>query len=312
MERLLAIFAALADPTRLRIFMLVRDMQLSMGELADILGQSQPRVSRHVRLLAEAGLVRRRKEGAWVFVDIEDQQLAEAADTIIATAAPDDELIAPERARLAEVRAERERALDIWFAEKAGEWDLVSRLGGQEPEVEEALAATALAEPVGRLLDIGTGTGTMLAQLAEHASAAVGIDRSAEMLRLARGKLSPQGRQIAELLPADMRNLPFADASFDLVTLVQVLHFADDPAAVVDEAARVLAPGGRMLIAEFAPHDHEELRARFHHARLGFEEETVLGWMRAAGLTARVVSRHPGTRLQVHITEGKKLLIHRN
>ena len=216
------------------------------------------------------------------------------------------DLIAHERAKLAEVRAERQRGLDAWFAEKAGEWDLVSKLGGQEREVEEALAAAARVPSVGRLLDIGTGTGLVLGLLAAEAESAFGIDRSPEMLRLARAKLSEGGRQLAELRHADMLQLPFEDGSFDTVTLVQVLHFADDPAAVVAEAERVLAPGGKLLIAEFAPHNHEELRERFHHARLGFDEVTVLHWLDSAGLSPRVVSRHPGTRLQVHVTEGRK------
>lgn len=306
MDRLLHIFAALADPTRLRIFLLVSDMQLSMGELADILGQSQPRVSRHVRLLEEAGLVRRRKEGAWVFVDRDEAAPNAEINALIGRVAGGRDLIAPEHAKLAEVRAERQRGLDEWFAEKAGEWDLVSKLGGQEREVEEALAAAARQPAVGRLLDIGTGTGLVLGLLAADAENAVGIDRSPEMLRLARAKLSEGGRQLAELRRADMLELPFEDGGFDTVTLVQVLHFADDPAAVVAEAARVLAPGGKLLIAEFAPHNHEELRERFHHARLGFDEATVLHWLESAGLSPRVVSRHPGARLQVHVTEGRK------
>lgn len=306
MKPLLAILDALSDPTRLRIFLLVREMQLSMGELADILGQSQPRVSRHVRLLSEAGLVRRRKEGAWVFVDVDERAPVAEINALAARVAAGRDLIAAEHARLGEVRSERQRVLDCWFAEKAGEWDLVSRLGGQEREVEAALAAAARQPAVGRLLDIGTGTGLVLGLLAGDAESAIGIDRSPEMLRLARAKLSQDGRQMAELQHADMRNLPFADASFDTVTLSQVLHFVDDPAGVVLEAARVLAPGGKLLIAEFAPHGHEELRERFHHARLGFEENVTLGWLESAGLCPRVVSRHPGSRLQVYVTEGRK------
>lgn len=299
-------FAALADPTRLRIFLLVREMQLSMGELAEILGQSQPRVSRHVRILAEAGLVRRSKEGAWVFVDVDESAPLATVNALVAEVANGRDLIADEHARLAEVRRERQRTLDAWFAEKAGEWDLVTKLGGHEPDVEAALRTAARQPEVGRLLDIGTGTGLVLGLLASEARWAVGIDRSPEMLRLARAKLSEGGRQLADLQHADMRALPFGNGSFDTVTLVQVLHFSDDPASVVTEAARVLADGGKLLIAEFAPHNHEELRERFHHARLGFEEATVLGWMTAAGLTARVVSRHPGNNLQVHVTEGRK------
>ena len=306
MDRIQTIFAALADPTRTRILLLVRDLQLSVGELADILDQSQPRVSRHVRILAEAGLVRRQKEGAWVFVGVGDAALSERINDLISSLSDGADPIAPERSRLAQVRAERQRRIDGWFEANAGEWDLLRRLSGQDEAVEDALVAAAAEPGVGRLLDIGTGTGRVLELLAKQADSAVGIDRSPEMLRLARGKLAGSGNQSAEVRQADMSALPFADGSFDTVTLHHVLHFADEPAAVVSEAARLLSPGGKLLVADYAAHELEELRTRFHHSRLGFEDEAVLGFMKAAGLSAKLKSSHPGPELCVQLWEGRR------
>jgi len=306
MNRLHDVFAALADPTRVKIILLVRDLQLSMGELADLLDQSQPRVSRHVRILAEAGLVRRHKEGAWVFVGLGENAPTDEIYALIARLLPDQDPISAERARLAQVRGERQKAIDDWFRAHAGEWDLLRRLGGQDSEVENAIVAAARKPEVGRLLDIGTGTGRLLELLSREATEAVGVDRSPEMLRLARGKLTVGGNQAAEVRQADMRALPFDDGHFDTVALHHVLHFADDPAAVIAEAARTVAPGGKLLIADYAPHAREELRSRYQHLRLGFEDDAVLGWLGTSGLKPHLLSRHPGPELSVTIWEGRR------
>lgn len=300
------IFAALADPTRVKILLLVQDLQLSVGELADLLDQSQPRVSRHVRILAEAGLVQRQKEGAWVFVGLGQGAVAATLAGLAQQMQPGADPIAAERARLGQVRAERQRVVDDWFQANAGEWDLLRRMGGQEDGVEAALVAAAATPGVGRLLDIGTGTGRVLELLGPQAVSATGIDRSPEMLRLARGKLTAAGAQSAELKQADMRSLPFEIGSFDTITMQHVLHFADDPAEILQEAARVLAPGGKLLVADYAAHDHEALRSRYHHARLGFEEDGLSAMLASAGLAPRLLSRHKGPELSVLLWEGRK------
>jgi ubiquinone/menaquinone biosynthesis C-methylase UbiE len=299
------VFASLADPTRVRILLLVRDLQLSVGELADILDQSQPRVSRHVRILAEAGLVRRHKEGAWVFVGPGDRAVVEPVFALIQAVAAGADPIAVERSRLAQVRADRQQRIDEWFEANAGEWDLLRRLGGDDTAVEQALAA-AVGPSAGRLLDIGTGTGRILELLAGGADSATGVDRSPEMLRIARGKLAAAGNQKADLLQADMRALPFADAAFDTVTMHHVLHFADNPAAVLAEAARVVAPGGRLIVADYAAHQREELRSRFQHSRLGFETEALSALMADVGLKPSLLSAHPGPELSVMLWEGRR------
>ncbi len=289
MPAALDIFRALADPTRIRILLLVRRMELAVGELADVLGQSQPRVSRHVRILGQAGLVRRSKEGAWVFV-----RLGDAATPVLAVLdACEDSRGDGDAARLTAVRAERDAAAAAYFVAQAESWDRLRSLHIAESEVEAAIVTALGARPLGDLLDIGTGTGRMIELLGPRARSATGIDRSPEMLRLARGRIEAAGLPHAEVRRGDMFALPHADASVDTVVLHQVLHFADTPAAAIAEAARVLAPGGRLLIADFAPHHREELRAAQAHARLGFEGGVVTGWLRAAGLDARVVTDLP-------------------
>ncbi len=291
MQALLSIFRALADPSRVRILLLVRRMELSVGELAAVLGQSQPRVSRHIRILCDAGLVRRVKEGAWVFVRLGapavcDPVLA-SIDALTADAG------AVDQARLAVVRAERAAAADAWFAAHAADWDRERSLHIAESEVEAAILAALAPDDLGSLVDVGTGTGRMIELLGPHARAALGIDRSPEMLRLARGRIEASGLPHAEVRRGDMYALPREDGSSDTVVLHQVLHFADDPAAVIGEAARVLAAGGRLLVADFMPHGREELRTQQRHVRLGFGDEQVIGWMTAAGLEARVAAQLP-------------------
>ncbi|MGI4880478.1 MAG: ArsR/SmtB family transcription factor [Janthinobacterium lividum] len=305
MSSSLPIFRALADPTRLRIVLLVRHIELAVGELAAVLCQSQPRVSRHLKILADAGLLNRAKEGAWVFV-----RLGDAARVGPALAMLDalGESAATDLARLADVRNERAAAAAAYFAAHAADWDGIRSLHAADCDVEGAIVDLLGDRPVGRLLDIGTGTGRMIELLGPGAASAIGIDRSPEMLRLARGKIEAAGLGHAEVRHADMYALPRADGSADTVVIHQVLHYADTPERVIGEAARVLDDAGRMLVIDFAPHDREELRARHAHARLGFDDAQIGGWLRGAGLvvtrTAHVTT--PGFPLTVSLWLGER------
>lgn len=289
MTKTLDIFAALADPTRLRILALLRAMELSVGELAQILGQSQPRVSRHVKILADAGIAQRRREGAWIFLGLGDPAcvapLLAAIDAWTAQAAPDPWMLA-DIARLAAVRADRASAAAAYFDSHAAEWDEMRSLHAPESAVEAAIIALIGQAPIGRLVDIGTGTGRMLELFAPRASQATGLDRSAEMLRLARVKLAAAGLAHVDVRQGDMYALPLPDSAADLVIIHQVLHYALQPAAAIAEAARLLAPGGRLLIVDFGPHEREELRTRHAHARLGFADAQIAAWFAEAGLAA--------------------------
>lgn len=301
-----AIFAALADPTRLRVLMLLRAMELSVGEIAQVLGQSQPRVSRHLRILIDAGLAERRKEGSWVFVSLAVRERVEPLFLLLERWADLDgeaASITADAARLAAVRADRAAAAQAYFAAHAGQWDALRSLHVAESEVEAAIARALAGAPLGRLIDIGTGTGRMIELFANRADHALGVDRSPEMLRLARAKLAEAGLT-AELRQGDMYALPLPSGEADTVILHQVLHYAQSPAVAVAEAARQLAPGGRLLIADFAAHGREELRSRDAHARLGFADDAVLGWLEAAGLEGRVVEHLEGGELTVTIWLG--------
>jgi ArsR family transcriptional regulator len=211
-------------------------------------------------------------------------------------------------ARLAAVRADRAAAAERYFAARAQDWDRIRSLHIAECEVEAAVARALAGRPVGRLIDIGTGTGRMIELFGRDADHALGVDRSPEMLRLARVKLAQAGLTGAELRQGDMYALPLASTSADTVILHQVLHYAQQPAAAVMEASRLLAPGGRLLIVDFAPHEREELRDRDAHVRLGFADEAVLKFLEAAGLEARIVQHLEGGELTVTIWEGVRAL----
>ena len=314
----LDIFRALADATRLRIMTLLGSMELSVGELAQVLGQSQPRVSRHVKILCDAGLAERRKEGSWVFLALGPAaRVAPVMRAIEALTELDgDHWAVADAARLAAVRADRAASAAGWFEANAGQWDAIRSLHVAEEQVEAAMAGVLGDDPVGSLIDIGTGTGRMLELFGARAGQALGIDRSSEMLRLARAKLSERGVN-AELRQADLYALPLGDGDANVAILHHVLHFAQQPGAAIAEAARVLGEardgkgGGRLLIADFAPHDREELRSRDAHTRLGFSDAQIGQWFEAAGLALARVETLEGGELTVKLWLGVKRAVRR-
>lgn len=304
----LEIFRALADPTRLRIVALLRAMELSVGELAQVLGQSQPRVSRHVKILVDAGLAERRKEGSWVFLGLGDpvrvRPLLDAIDGW--SEEGEDHWMRADIARLAAVRADRQAAAEAYFAAHADQWDAIRSLHVAESEVEAAMRRALAEEGIGRLVDIGTGTGRMLELFGGDATSAIGIDRSPEMLRLARAKLAEAGLERTEIRQGDMYALELPSDAADTVILHQVLHYAQQPAAAIAEAARLLDTGGRLLIADFAAHQREELRSRDAHARLGFSDEQIAKWFDAARLEGGLVDELRGGELTVKLWLGRR------
>ena len=300
-------FQALADPTRLRIVALLRLMELSVGELAQVLGQSQPRVSRHLKILADAGVLERRKEGSWVFLTLADAERVEPMFALVDCWADSatEALFASDAARIETIRAERADAANRHFADIAGRWDQVRSLHVAESEVERAIEQTLGHQSLGRLVDVGTGTGRMIELFGPRSTQAIGIDRSSDMLRLARVKLEAAGIA-SSLRQGDMYALPLADQSADSVIIHQVLHYAHSPAAAIGEAARVLAPGGPLLVVDFAAHGREELRATDAHIRLGFEDEVMAGWFAAVGLEVDEVRHLEGGELTVTLWRGIK------
>jgi ubiquinone/menaquinone biosynthesis C-methylase UbiE len=285
MDKLIAMLRAAGDPTRLRLLLLLRDSELAVSELIEIVGQSQPRVSRHLKLLGEAGLLERFKEGSWVFYRAADQGKGAELGRVLAALA-DPSLLETDRARLAHVREARAAAAAAYFKANAAEWERIRALHAPEKDVEAAIVRRLTARPMEAFLDAGTGTGRMLELLAPYARRAVGIDISPEMLAIARDRLARENLPQVQVRLGDIYRLPFTagDASFDAVLFHQVLHYLDDPGAAVAEAARVMRQGGRLAIADFAPHGLEFLREDYAHRRLGFSDREVKGWFEAAGL----------------------------
>jgi ubiquinone/menaquinone biosynthesis C-methylase UbiE/DNA-binding HxlR family transcriptional regulator len=301
------LFQAVSDPTRLRILALLARMELSVGELAQLLDQSQPRVSRHVRILADAGVVDRRKEGSWVFLALSDAGRTEPLVKLIDAWTDEESAAVFERdsARLDAVRADRAEAAARYFTAQAEIWDSIRSLHVAETEVERAIDRSLGKRGFRTLVDIGTGTGRMIELFGPRAGQAIGIDRSSEMLRLARVKLESAGVR-SSLRQGDMYALPLDDGTADCVIIHQVLHYAHAPADAIVEAARVLAPGGTLLVVDFAAHDREELRARDAHLRLGFADEVMAGWFAGAGLEVDHVEHLEGGALTVTLWRGCK------
>jgi ubiquinone/menaquinone biosynthesis C-methylase UbiE len=308
------VMRALGDLTRLRIMRLIGTMELAVGELAHVLGQSQPRVSRHVAILCDAGLAERRHEGSWVFL----RQAATAglattrAVTRLLAAAEDEDAAfaracAEDRRHLAAIRDAREKSAAEYFARHAGEWDRLRAILAPAEAVERALVAALDGEPLGEVLDIGTGTGRIAELLEPAASRVTGVDKSPEMLRLARARLQglPAGR--VELVQGDFAALPFAPDSFDTVVFHQVLHYAPEPDYALAEAARVCRAGGRIAIADLAAHAREELRRTHAHARLGFDDEQMAAMLARFGFAGAASETIEGGELAVKVWTARRL-----
>lgn len=302
MDELLATLKAAAETTRLRLLALCAHGELTVTELTQILGQSQPRVSRHLKLLCDAGLLDRFREGTFAFFRLAERgPSAELARVLVDAIPADDPTLTLDLERLEAIKRARSESAASYFRENAARWHEIRSLHVPEREVEEALLRLLPADGVGELLDIGTGTGRMLEVLGPRAQRAVGIDQSREMLAIARTKLEGAGLRHCHVRQADMYQLPFPSGSFDAAVLHQVLHFAESPADLLAEAGRVLKPGGLLLIVDFAPHQLEALRAEHAHRRLGFTDEEVSGWCHLAGLDGRPVVHLPGDPLTVSI-----------
>ena len=300
MDALLAALRAAGESTRLRLLALCAHSDLTVSEITQILGQSQPRVSRHLKLLCDAGLLERNREGTWAFFRLPaGGALAQLGRQLVDAIPSEDPTLALDLERLQEiVDARAARAAD-YFRRNAVKWDELRSLYVDDREVERQLVKLLPPGGAADLLDIGTGTGRILEVLSPHVGRAIGIDLSQEMLMVARSKLERAGLRNCSVRQADMLKLPLAGAAFDLVTMHQVLHYAQSPAAVIAEAARVLRPGGRLLLVDFAEHGEESLREQQAHRWLGFKDTDLADWCTAAGLVPTKPERLPGTPLTV-------------
>lgn len=285
LEHIVTALRAVGEPSRLRILALLAQGELTVSELVSVLGQSQPRVSRHIKLLASAGLVERLPEGTWVFYRLADHGLGQKlARGVVDLLDHNDQVLERDLERLQAVKHARIHAANRYFAQVAQDWEHIRSLHLSEGSVEQQLRAEIGDSHFRTMLDIGTGTGRMLEVFASMTGHAIGIDLNHEMLNLARLNLEKAGLKHCSVRHSDLYTLPFAASKFDLVTIHQVLHYLDEPATALAEAARVLAPGGILAIVDFAPHQLEYLRDQHAHRRLGFTDHEVDRWMRAAGL----------------------------
>lgn len=292
MDTLLQGMRAVAEPTRLRLLALCAHAELTVTELTQILGQSQPRVSRHLKLLVDAGLLDRFREGTWAFYRLSEQNACAALGRqIVDLIQADDAVLALDLERLEAIKNARAEQAANYFRMNAEKWREVSDFHIDEAEIEQAIQQLLPSDHVGDLLDIGTGTGRILEVYGATARRAVGIDLSREMLAVARANLEKAGLRNCQVRLGDMYQLPVPSSTFDSVTIHQVLHYADAPGDVIAEAARTLKPGGRLILVDFAPHQEESLRVEHAHRRLGFTEEEISQWLNRAGLSL-IETRH--------------------
>lgn len=297
LDTVLDALRAAAEPTRLRILAVLAENELTVSELTEILGQSQPRVSRHLKVLCNAGLLARFREGAWAFYRLADSgEAAEVGRALLPLVPGDDASVSNDARRVTNVRALREEAAARYFQEMAPHWHKVRSLYVPESAVEAAMLDAVGDDPIDELVDIGTGTGRILEIFASRIRRGIGFDLSHAMLGVARAALAKSGFRNCQVRHGDLYQLPLASGSADVVTIHQVLHYLEYPGDGVVEAARVLRPGGRLLVVDFAPHELEFLRTEHAHRRLGLGDDTVGDWCRAAGLEVAPVVHLAGDR----------------
>ncbi|MCB2112555.1 MAG: metalloregulator ArsR/SmtB family transcription factor [Parvularculaceae bacterium] len=302
LDTILNVLRAIGEETRLRIMALLMRGELTVSEITQILGQSQPRVSRHLKILTDAGLVDKFREGSWMFYRIAAAAPA-ATDAVFgavkALNASGDRVIARDGDRFEQSRLARAAIAAEYFEKNAGEWDTVRSLQIEESQVEQRMRRILANDRVELFVDLGTGTGRMLTVFSDLYESGIGFDLSREMLAVARDNLERAGVAHAQVRHGDLFSLPVETGSTDIVCIHHVLHFLAEPGAAVMEAARLLKPGGRLIISDFAPHEVELLRAEHAHRRLGFPDDEVAGWCASAGLElagTETLSPRPGSK----------------
>lgn len=286
---------AAAEPTRLRVLSLLSKSQLSVNEITQVIGQSQPTVSRHLKSLADAGLIERSPEGAWVFYRVpDDGPGAVLVNKLVSELSSTDPTIAADDAALDNIRLARTEAAARYFSDNAAQWQKLRSLHAANADVEAAMIEIAGSEPIGELLDLGTGTGRILELMAPMIDRGVGLDISHEMLSIARANLTRSGLIRCSVRHGSLYQPPFGDDSFDFIVMHQVLHYLENPAEAIAHAARLLEPGGRLMIADFAPHQLEYLREEHQHRKLGISSDELKTWADNALLSIEQERTLPG------------------
>ena len=288
MDNLLTALKAVADPTRLRLLAITAKSALSVSELTEIMGQGQPIISRHLKLLFEAGLLDRFREGKSVYYRLSDDGYREGntARKILSLLPMNSLEVERDSVRLEEINLLRSVRATEYFRQNAEDWGSIRSLYVDEQKVEELLL-DRIPDHVENLLDIGTGTGRMLEVFADRVGRGIGVDNSYEMLSLARAALEQRDIRHCHVRYGDMYRLPLIDVNFNIIVVHQVLRYSQDPAAVIAEASRVLQPNGLVFVVDFAPHSVEVLKEKHAHQWLGFDDREALSWCNKAGLTIK-------------------------
>lgn len=305
-SELVAALKAAAEPTRLRILALLADAELNVKDLTQILGQSQPRISRHLKLLAEAGLVERFRDGSWVYFHVSDRteggrlalQVARSVDAA-------ESVLRRDRDRCSALKADREAEAQNYFAAHAADWTRLRSLHVAEHEVETAMLDVLGPGPFKLFVDLGTGTGRTLELFGNRYQRGLGLDVNQAMLAYAEGTIARAHLSNAQVRHGDIYHLALPDRCADAVVVHQVLHYLPEPGLALREAGRVLSPGGKLLIVDFAPHDHEFLREEHAHKRLGFSDQQIDQWLSDAGLhvtRSQQLAPPPGDRDGLTVT----------
>jgi ArsR family transcriptional regulator len=308
---------AAAESSRLRILLLLAHGALTVSDVTEILGQSQPRVSLHLKLLLDAELIERYQEGSWAYFRLSDSEPAhDFVTSVIARIDGSDAVVARDRERLGRVKSRRQQRATEYFSANAERWDRIRSLHVPDGAVEAAMLKLIGDRPFQAMADLGTGTGRLLELFAPLYRRGVGIDLSREMLSVARANLDRAGVANAQVRQGDLYSPPIERDAFDLVTMHQVLHYLDDPARAIREAARLLRPAGRLLVVDFAPHGLEFLRDEHAHLRLGFSDRQIEDWFAEAGLELaakrdfdRRAAAAPGLTVKLWLGEDRRLLI---
>ncbi|VAV91988.1 Transcriptional regulator, ArsR family / Methyltransferase fusion [hydrothermal vent metagenome] len=306
-DRMLNALKAVGEETRLRILALFRSGELTVTELVTILRQSQPRVSRHLRLLCEAGLLERYREGTWIFYRLADGgPEGELARAIMNYIPFSEQILQHDAERLAEIKQERQGKANRYFSENAANWDRIRSLYVSENDVEKILLEATSDMEINDFLDVGTGTGRILEVFAPRIGRGTGIDLSREMLSIARVNLEKASLHNCQVRQGDMYDLALTSGSMDLILIHQVLHFADDPSSALKETSRLLRQNGRVIVVDFAPHNLEYLRDEQAHRRLGFKDDEVMGWLENVGLKSEPPIHLKGRELDLSIWVANK------
>jgi ubiquinone/menaquinone biosynthesis C-methylase UbiE/DNA-binding transcriptional ArsR family regulator len=285
LNNLVDLLKAAGEPTRLRLLALLSAGDLTVTDLTEILGQSQPRVSRHLKLLTEEDLIDRYQEGAWAYFRLkQDGNAASLVRRLLDATAKDDAVLLRDSERLADVKRVRSERAQDYFSRNAAAWDELRKLHVSDELIEEQLLGLIGTTPIDSMLDLGTGTGRILQLLSGVYRRAIGVDASRDMLAVARSNLDKSGISNASVRHGDIFNLPLEGQDFDLIVIHQVLHFLDEPDRAIAEAARLLRPGGRLVIIDLAPHSFDYLREDHAHVRLGFSHQTLEDWLKKSEL----------------------------